>query len=313
MTNLPAKPAKRESSATLLQRYTRESDNSAFEELARRHAKTVWGVCIRVLRNHTDAEDAFQNTFLLLAQKANRIRKPGSLSSWLHGVAWKTATRIRKRRLPIYPENTDPVVEGCEPYEVLARQHQVEQVDQQLLQLSEKYRTPLILFYFEDQTATQIAVELNLTTAAVEGRLRRGRQQLKVGLLRNGYCFSIVLPLMCAARLPVQVAGNVGPGLCVPSSNHSQTGASIMLKKILLSTSAVALLAVSGALHARSSAKSTSTTAEILDTKTGEDAASVAAVIRVDQNETKTPQEALHDHIVDVHNRIYNFFRSLHG
>ena len=83
---------------------------AVFTALVRRHGPMVYRVCWRVLQQEQDAEDAFQATFLLLAQKLHTVRKQDSLASWLHGVAHRVALKAkaqgatRRRHAVLEPE-----------------------------------------------------------------------------------------------------------------------------------------------------------------------------------------------------------------
>ncbi|MCI0459079.1 MAG: sigma-70 family RNA polymerase sigma factor, partial [Gemmataceae bacterium] len=79
----------------LLDRFTEQGDERAFESLLARHGPAVLGVCRRVLGEGQDADDAFQATFLVLVLKARSIRKKDSVSSWLYAVARRVAIRAR--------------------------------------------------------------------------------------------------------------------------------------------------------------------------------------------------------------------------
>src|SRR5262245_24260411 len=99
------------SDSQLLYKFTARRDEEAFVALLRRHAPLVWGVCRRVLRCEADIEDAFQATFFVLARRAGSIRKGESLGSWLHGTAYRVATRARANNAgrPGHPRPAGPL------------------------------------------------------------------------------------------------------------------------------------------------------------------------------------------------------------
>src|ERR1700682_5722874 len=80
----------------LLERFVSARDEASFTVLIERHGPMVLGVCRRALPNFHDAEDACQATFLVLARKAGSGRNKTSLSSWLHGVAYRVAIKMKR-------------------------------------------------------------------------------------------------------------------------------------------------------------------------------------------------------------------------
>src|SRR5262245_12141318 len=79
------------SDAQLLEHFRSTRDEAAFAAMMQRHGGLVWAVCRHVLAHEQDAEDAFQATFLALAQKAGAIHKHQAVASWLHGTAYRAA------------------------------------------------------------------------------------------------------------------------------------------------------------------------------------------------------------------------------
>src|SRR5687768_12657676 len=96
MAHEPHRPDLREATdAALLRQFAASGDDLAFAVLMDRYGKLVLALCRRLLRHEQDAEDAFQATFLVLAQKAGSIRKAESVGSWLYGVASRVARKAR--------------------------------------------------------------------------------------------------------------------------------------------------------------------------------------------------------------------------
>jgi RNA polymerase sigma factor (sigma-70 family) len=81
------------SDTQLLSRFALRRDEAAFAALLARHGPMVLSVCRAILRNPTDAEDAFQAAFLVLARKARSSWAEGQLGGWLHKVAYRIAVR----------------------------------------------------------------------------------------------------------------------------------------------------------------------------------------------------------------------------
>jgi RNA polymerase sigma factor (sigma-70 family) len=200
----------------LLASFIDEKDEAAFEALVRRHGSMVFGVCRRVVRNHHDAEDAFQATFLVLARKASSVRPRERLANWLHGVALRAAmkakTTIAKRR-----GREKSVTNMPEPETVQQDQwrdlHSL--LDQELNGLPENYRLPILLCDLEGRSIKEATQQLGWPQGTLAGRLARGRKLLAKRLASRGVMLS-------AGSLAAVVAQNA-TSAAVPTSLLSST------------------------------------------------------------------------------------------
>lgn len=174
----------------LLERFLADGDESAFAGLVARHGPMVLGVCRRVLRDGHDVEDAFQATFLILARNARTIRRSERVGPWLHGVARRVAVRARsnaarrlvRERIGIDAEPSGDASSSRDPERVELR----EILDEELNGLPERLRAPLVLCYLEGLTHDQAASRLSQPVGTIRSRLSRGRERLRVRLVRRG-------------------------------------------------------------------------------------------------------------------------------
>jgi len=174
----------------LLERYVRHHDEVAFEALVRRHGPLVFGACRRILRNHADAEDAFQATFLVLVRKASSLRSPEMLASWLYAIACRTALEarraaaIRRVKEASLPARTEAQEDAHADLRAL--------LDQELERLPAKYRAAVVVCDLQGKTRKESARQLGWPEGTVAGRLARGRSMLARRLARHGVVLSAV-------------------------------------------------------------------------------------------------------------------------
>jgi RNA polymerase sigma factor (sigma-70 family) len=171
----------------LLQRFIAQGDEAAFAVLIRRYGRTVFSVCRYILPCDADAEDAFQATFLVLARKAESIRKGEPVGSWLYGVAYKTALKARanaaNRRSH---EARAPVPSASSPTDDLSWREIQAVLHEELSRLPGEYRAAIVLCFLESRTLDDAATQLGCGKGALRGRLERARHLLQSRLTRRG-------------------------------------------------------------------------------------------------------------------------------
>ena len=128
----------------------------------------VMTVCRGVLRDPIDAEDAFQATFLVLAQKAGSAWVEGQLGGWLHRVAYRIAVRASMdaaRRREHERQAAEVAAVSCT--HVGSDDDIQPALHEELVRLPARFRVPVVLCYLEGLTHAQAALELSCGEATV--------------------------------------------------------------------------------------------------------------------------------------------------
>lgn len=219
--------------ADLLARYARERDSAAFEELVRRHGPLVWAVCRHLLPHHADAEDAFQAVFLALVRSASGIRDGRAVPAWLHGVAVRVATRVRRgavrrkaREAKVAaPEADRPVSD--EAWEALSAM-----VHEEVERLPAAERNVFVLCELQGVPQPDAAARLGAPLGTVSGRLCKARQRLLDRLTARGVAPAAVvgigLTAGAAGAVPAKLVGVVSS---FPGSPAAATSAATALAR----------------------------------------------------------------------------------
>src|SRR4051812_28348272 len=203
----------------LLAEFKASGDQQAFEEIVRRYAGMVFGVCLRTTKNTHDAEDATQAVFLSLAAQCKTGDGVKYVGPWLQQVAKRVSLdlkRSKKRReareLRHHSLNGNGNGNGHTPVEKNgAAAVDVDDLKgvlgEELSQLPAKYRLPLILHYFGGMTRDEMARELNCKPATLGVRIHRGREMLGRRLHERGAApRGLVLSIALAGSIQQQVS-----------------------------------------------------------------------------------------------------------
>jgi len=140
----------------------------------------------RLSGSGADAEDLVQDTFCKAQQSLSQLRDPNRARPWLFSILRNEYLhRVRSdRSRPCV--SLESVGDVAEPLPESLPEVDPEQLQQALNELPEVYRTPIILFYFEEFSYRDVAEQMDLPIGTVMSRLARAKSFLRARLLPPG-------------------------------------------------------------------------------------------------------------------------------
>lgn len=181
-----------------LVRRARGGDFSAFESLAAKYERRLYGLAMRILGRPHDAEEVVQETFLSAVEHLGDFREEAAFSTWLTRIATNHAlTLLRKRSTrATVPLGEDRSGDGDLPHpefiaqwretpdQIASRRETRQLLAQALDELDEKYRLVFLLRDVEGLSTEETTEALGISPGNVKVRLLRARLMLRERLTR---------------------------------------------------------------------------------------------------------------------------------
>jgi RNA polymerase sigma-70 factor, ECF subfamily len=172
--------------AGLVQR-ARGGDVRAFERLYRDHIGSVYGLCLRMTRDPTAAEDCAQEAFFNAWRALERFETRSSFKTWLHRIAVNVVLNRRRKRaaqveLPLLA--ADPGDEPIDPPEewTLDTPVEVREIEAAVGDLPEGARDALVLCGIYGYSHGEASRMLGVAEGTCKAQLHRARALLRAKL-----------------------------------------------------------------------------------------------------------------------------------
>jgi RNA polymerase sigma-70 factor (ECF subfamily) len=162
-------------------RACQNGDKAAYAVLVERHYRGVFALCLGMLGNVHDAEDATQEAMLKGLLRIRKLHKPDLFEWWILQIARNICIDFLRRRKRLKASGvTESKQSGSQPGE----NHDLHQA---IRRLPQELRVPLTMFYFDGKNAKRIAETLNISHSGACQRIRTARQQLHELLTERTY------------------------------------------------------------------------------------------------------------------------------
>jgi RNA polymerase sigma-70 factor (ECF subfamily) len=157
-----------------------------FDALYRSHYRRVFGLCLRLLGQPPQAEDAAQEVFVRAYRALESYDANQSFAGWVLSIASNHCIDLIRRRAkePGLFDDPDTAIAGLESeapaaLEMLVDTEQGATIRAAIAALPDKYRLPIVLAYYNEWSYDEIAAELDITRNHVGVLLLRARRLLR--------------------------------------------------------------------------------------------------------------------------------------
>lgn len=165
----------------------KDGDQKAYAELMQRYKDSIYFMALKMVNNKDDAMDLTVETFGKAFENIEKYKPDFAFSTWLFRIATNNCIDfIRKKRLNVVSlqsiseedkeeKQLQIASDSLNPEQTSIKKQESEKLKSIVDQLPQRYRTLIILRYYDEQSYEEIAQQLDLPLGTVKAQLFRAR------------------------------------------------------------------------------------------------------------------------------------------
>lgn len=173
-----------------------EGDERAFDEIYHSYSKKLYRMAYFITGNHSDSEDILQETFVKCYLHRNELKNSERFESWIYRILVRTAWKLEKKKKRAGEISYEGILEQEEdsgsrmarqikedvsalnPLDAFLQKESFSELGEMVKQLDIKYRTVVLLYYYNDLGTKEIARVMGIFEGTVKSRLSKARSLL---------------------------------------------------------------------------------------------------------------------------------------
>lgn len=157
----------------------KKKDRKAQELLYKQFSPILFSVCLRYTDNYEDAQDIFQEGFVLIFNKIDQYNFEGSFEGWMKKIMVNLSLEKYRKKVKLLDNDIDQIQEFTDDENSEEFDFEYDEILTLIQSLPSQYRQVFNLYVIEDYSHQEIADSLHISVGTSKSNLSRARSILK--------------------------------------------------------------------------------------------------------------------------------------